>query len=388
MRSNGNETLEGIARRISVPEPAYERMLGRRDRRHRNQRITAGVAGMAVFVASIWIVTTGMSFDRSETPIEPGVVALDPFITIHAQLTNDQPVHNLFVVRADHAEYWRMFTLDRFDGESWTSTNPNGSEAGVPVSIPGRLGRFGTTPAPGGETLDQTFTIVGDVPGPNALPMGQTPVEISESSFDNVTWDRARGQAFVDGDLKPGMRYRIRSQIAVPSADDLDQLQFDAPADYGRWTQLPTNLDPRFTEIAQQWTVGETSDYRRVLAIQQHFHTGGFVYSTDVEAAGDADALLEFLTQTRAGFCQHYASAMAVLVRALGLPARIAVGYGPGTLQDNGTYLVKSSDAHAWVEVRFPTYGWLQFEPTPGHGALPDPGPGTYLNPVAPTGAS
>ena len=76
---------------------------------------------------------------------------------------------------------------------------------------------------------------------------------------------------------------------------------------------------------------------------------------------------------------------MAVLVRELGIPARIAVGYRAGTLQDDGTYLVQSTDAHAWVEVFFEGYGWLQFEPTPGHGTHPNarawhvPEPGHHL---------
>jgi Transglutaminase-like enzymes, putative cysteine proteases len=92
--------------------------------------------------------------------------------------------------------------------------------------------------------------------------------------------------------------------------------------------------------------------------------------------ADDPDALLTFLTQTKAGFCQQYATAMAVLVRELGLPARVAVGYQAGTLQDDGRYLVQSDDAHAWVEVFFEGYGWLQFEPTPGHGTHPNADPG------------
>ena len=85
---------------------------------------------------------------------------------------------------------------------------------------------------------------------------------------------------------------------------------------------------------------------------------------------------LAFLTQTKAGFCQQYATAMAVLVRELGIPARIAVGYQEGTLQDDGTYLVQTKDAHAWVEVFFEGYGWLPFEPTPGAARTRTPRPG------------
>jgi transglutaminase-like putative cysteine protease len=71
---------------------------------------------------------------------------------------------------------------------------------------------------------------------------------------------------------------------------------------------------------------------------------------------------------------------MAVMVRALGMPARIGVGYRAGTLQADGSYLVRSSDVHAWVEVLFPGYGWLQFEPEAGT-AHPNARPGTYLEP-------
>ncbi|MGH2540832.1 MAG: DUF4129 domain-containing transglutaminase family protein, partial [Actinomycetota bacterium] len=156
---------------------------------------------------------------------------------------------------------------------------------------------------------------------------------------------------------------------------------------YGDWTDLPGDevLEPQIGEIANDWTAGATSDYDKVLAIQRHFHSDGFHYSTDVDVDDSADALLAFLTQTKAGFCQQYATAMAVLVRELGIPARIAVGYQEGTLQDDGTYLVQTKDAHAWVEVFFEGYGWLQFEPTPGHGTHPNAQAGTYLNPVRQT---
>jgi transglutaminase-like putative cysteine protease len=140
------------------------------------------------------------------------------------------------------------------------------------------------------------------------------------------------------------------------------------------------DLDPRIGEMAERWTAGATSDYRRVLAIQQRFQNGRFVYSTDVEPADDGDALLEFLTQTRSGFCAHYSSAMAVMVRSLGLPARIAIGFRSGTRQADGSYLVRNTDAHVWVEVLFPGYGWLEFEPEAGT-THPNAQAGIYLEP-------
>src|SRR5262249_22675967 len=159
--------------------------------------------------------------------------------------------------------------------------------------------------------------------------------------------------------------YTVRSRIVLPTPEELDQVHFLAPRAYGRWTKLPADIDPRFRAMAERWTAGATSGYREVIAIQQHLHSGSFRYSTAVNTPVDAHGLLEFLTQTRVGFCEQYSSAMAVMVRALGLPARIGVGFRSGTQRGDGSYLVTTKDAHVWVEVLFPGYGWLQFEPEP-----------------------
>jgi transglutaminase-like putative cysteine protease len=308
---------------------------------------------------------------------------LDPFIGIHAQLTDDAPARDLFEVETSDPQFSRLFTLDVFDGEEWRSSDPEGS-AGQTVAAPTVLPQ-----APGFEFLRDTspaknftYRVLTDFDNDHALPMAQTPVEITAGDLGDVRWDPDRGQAFVDGGLEAGLEYGISSRVVVPTAAQLDHVQDRTAVQYGRWTDLPDDLDPRIEVIANDWTEGAVSDYRKVLAIQQHFHTDGFRYSTDVDVADDADAMVEFLTQTKAGFCQQYATTMAVLVRELGLPARIAVGYQAGTLQDDGSYLVQSKDAHAWVEVYFEGYGWLQFEPTPGHGTHPNAESGSYLNPV------
>src|SRR5262249_50223040 len=130
----------------------------------------------------------------------------------------------------------------------------------------------------------------------------------------------------------------------------------------------------------KRWTAGAASDYRKVLAIQERFQLDDFAYSTDVPAPHGPGDLLDFLTRSKVGFCQHYAPAMAVLVRSLGIPARLAAGFRTGTLQSDGSYLVHASDIHVWVEVRFAGSGWLPFEPE--HGAThPYAQTGTYLDP-------
>ena len=384
--SKYTKLFERAGARYEIPSMSIEGLLHRRDRKRRNQRIAAGVVGIAVFVAAIWIVATGGPFDRPQTQVVPGGAGTgsDPFISIRAQLTDDEPVPDLFEVETSDPQYWRLLTLDQFNGEQWTSSDPDGSQDGQTVTAPTVLpqppGQIFPADTPPAENF--TFRVLADdFDNTHALPMAPTPVAITAGDLGDVRWDPYRGQAFVDGGLEAGMEYTVRSRIVVPTPEELDQVEHLAPVRYGRWTDLPADLDPRIGEMAEQWTADATSDYDKVLAIQQHFHSNGFAYSTDVDVADDADALLTFLTQTKTGFCQQYATAMAVLVRELGIPARVAVGYQAGTLQDDGTYLVQSTDAHAWVEVFFEGYGWLSFEPTPGHGTLPNAQAGTYLNP-------
>jgi transglutaminase-like putative cysteine protease len=316
--------------------------------------------------------------------------SLDPFVSIHAQLAGDREVRNLFEVQAEHGEYWRLYTLDHFDGEAWTSTNPDGTAGGLPLSTPSELHVPDESPPPGAESLNQTVRVLNDVPGRGALPMAQTPWAITDSTFGDLTWDPARGQGFVDGGLEPGMGYTVQSQIAVPTAQEVAPLRFATAPNDGPWTQLPEDFDPRLTQIAEDWTVGATSDYEKVLDLLGHLKGPDteFLYDDTVAPLEGEDALYQFLHETKVGFCQQFAVAMATLARALGIPARIAVGYQDGTLQDDGSYLVTTKDAHAWVEIRFPTYGWLPFDPTPGRGAIPNASPGSYLNPGAARGVN
>jgi transglutaminase-like putative cysteine protease len=360
----------------------------------RTRRLGASVRGsrpVAIAVIAAAVLVPGLLPGFRSGPLVDFSTAgdegagLDPFISIHSQLTDDAPVKDLFEVVTDDPQYWRVSTLDVFDGEDWRSSDPEGSERGQTLSVPTPL------PSPPGFSFPpdtppaERFTfrvLTDDFDDTRAIPVALTPVEFNALDLGEVTWDAYAGQAFVDGGLDQGLEYGISSRVVVPTAEQLDQVQNLTALQYGRSTELPADLDPRIEEIANDWTADAVSDYDKVLAIQQHFHGHGFRYSTDVDVADDADALLSFLTQTKAGFCQQYATAMAVLVRELGIPARIAVGYQAGTLQDDGSYLVQSKNAHAWVEVKFEGYGWLQFEPTPGHGLHPNAERGSYLNPA------
>jgi hypothetical protein len=112
------------------------------------------------------------------------------------------------------------------------------------------------------------------------------------------------------------------------------------------------------------------SPYRVVLALESWLRSkGGFRYDERPPAVPGVPPLVAFVTRTKAGYCQHFAGAMTLMLRMLGIPSRVAVGFTSGSFRD-GAWIVTDHDAHAWVEVWFPRYGWIPFDPTPGRGGL------------------
>jgi len=143
----------------------------------------------------------------------------------------------------------------------------------------------------------------------------------------------------------------------------------EAPAVYPQETratylQLPP-LDSRVEQLAKQITANAATAYDKAAAIEIYLRTR-FGYTLDLTGKPEEDALAKFLFVTRSGHCEYFASAMTVMLRTLGVPARVVNGFLPGQYNDiGGDYIVRASDAHTWVEVFFPGYGWLTFDPTP-----------------------
>jgi transglutaminase-like putative cysteine protease len=161
---------------------------------------------------------------------------------------------------------------------------------------------------------------------------------------------------------------------------------------------IPPEVSPYVRQLTESIVAGRQTGYDRVVALQAFFTdpVSGFTYSEDstVPGTNSPDALENFLrpeNDGRRGFCEQYASAMAAMVRLIGLPARVAVGFTPGQQRGDGSYVVTTADAHAWPEVWFNGAGWVRFEPTP-RGAIVDvpsyavpfvPGPGDAQAPDA-----
>jgi len=170
---------------------------------------------------------------------------LDPFVSIHAQLTDDAPVRDLFEVQTSEPQYWRLLTLDEFDGQDWRSSDPDGT-AGQTVSVPTALPQAPGFNFPGDTPPAQNFTfrILTDFDNAHALPMAQTPVEITAGDLGDVRWDPTRGQAFMDGGLEAG------EQLVIAPSDR--QAPLDLPVEplqlgeqHGALNRVHPAVDPQ-----------------------------------------------------------------------------------------------------------------------------------------------
>nr|MBA2312400.1 transglutaminase domain-containing protein [Actinomycetota bacterium] len=163
--------------------------------------------------------------------------------------------------------------------------------------------------------------------------------------------------------------YTVESLAPDPSYGELNAsvpgIPGQAPA------RVAQSLTAPVEALRDRWIAGATTDFENLVAIQSQLRK--FDYDIDVEDQSSADYLETFLTDTRAGYCQQFATAFALLSRSLGYPTRVSVGFLPGERDANGDFQVTGEDAHAWPEVYFGTYGWVPFEPTPRPGLAQPP---------------
>jgi transglutaminase-like putative cysteine protease len=135
-----------------------------------------------------------------------------------------------------------------------------------------------------------------------------------------------------------------------------------------RYLDLPATVPQRVRDIAEEivTNAGATTPFDRAKALETYLRDN-FTYNTAIPLPpAGSDRVDWFLFQNKEGYCEYYASAMIVMLRSLGIPSRMASGYAPGELDPaTGVFTVRESAAHTWPEVYFPTYGWIEFEPTP-----------------------
>ncbi|MBD0292330.1 MAG: transglutaminase domain-containing protein [Jiangellaceae bacterium] len=284
----------------------------------------------------------------------------NPIVELQGSLTLPENVPILrYRTDASRPEYIRRVTLDNFDGEEWRTSPRNVPESqrvdeGLP-SPPGLV------PADSGRTVEYTIEV-----GRNyrskwlPLPYPAQAIDIDgdwrydQDSLDVVSPERGAGESEYTVGARELDIDATQLIAAGPPPEELDVL-----------LELPESLPPEVIALTEQVTADAPSPFEKAAALQEFFRSAGeFVYDLSTSPGTSSSALVDFL-RNRRGYCEQFAASMAVLARAVGIPARVAVGFTPGNRQDDGRWLVGAHDAHAWPELYFHGTGWVRFEPTP-----------------------
>jgi len=284
-------------------------------------------------------------------------ITISPIVDIRPSLRQN-PARRLFTVQADRPAFWRLVVLDRFDGRLWTATDAYAEEG---EQIEGSAD-LASSPLEGDE-LTQTFE-VQDL-ATSWLPAAFEPERVTTGPDEVLQYDPTTDILVRLEGVTEGFAYRVVSDLPTPTVEELNQADNTVGSEMQKYLQLPGDLPPAIRVQAQEIVAraGAVTPYDQVLAIQEHLR--GFTYDDAIPPGHGNRDILEFLVDTQRGYCEQFAGTMAVLVRALGIPARVAVGFQPGTELTPGRFQVHTKDAHAWPEVFFGDFGWIPFEPTP-----------------------
>ena len=316
--------------------------------RERLEPLFAPLRGGAVVVGELYgpQLPLGQGSERSETVV----------LTVRAP--SDYPIGVRF--------YWRARVYDTYADGLWQATFTADQPVTLEKETLAFLEREGHLPEWDGRwtavftyTTEFPISVLYLAPQPVWVDV---PVQADLAESPDGVLDLAALKAAPA--LPAGATYHARSALGAATVAQLRA----AGTDYPQWVtdrylQLPATLTPRTRELALQIAAGKDTPYDIAVAVTEYLRAHIRYTQTVPPIPRGREPLDWFLFDLRRGFCNYYASAEVILLRSLGIPARLAVGFAPGKWE-RGRYLVRDKDAHAWPEVYFPGYGWVEFEPT------------------------
>lgn len=298
-----------------------------------------------------------------------GAVKQDPQVVMRVELP-DQPA-----VEKDRL-YLRGVAYDRYNGRSWNNSAIHRRALSI-----GDDGTFFVVPnerrmaTPPKDPLRQDILLEAlDTSVLFAAPFA----ERLSGEFLAVQAD-AMGALHLAFPVSSRVRYSVTSEARTVSRDEQAASSLDYPESIRlRYLQLPEQSG-KVVDLARDVAKQVTAPYAQVIAIQRHL-LENYRYSLDADTASLRHPLDEFLFSRKTGYCEHYATAMVVMLRAVGIPARLVTGFLATEWNEYGGYFtVRQRDAHAWVEVYFPRSGWVTVDPTPVVGSILPPSRWTAL---------
>ena len=329
-------------------------------------RVSVGISGTVIaaiaIVASLLLAdaTTAIgTAGRLPRGGHGGDVGLNPWALLHGDLTNSTPEDTLLVSGLHHAAYLRTFALEKWTPDQGFTLGPVvADDTDVDGALPG-------APAAADST---TVTITPQKYRDTYLPLYPNSTRLTGLA-PGWDYDRSLQTLFRNNPVTP-QQYTVTANMSTVSAAELETEDVQSGGPLTETGTLPVSV----VEQAKAITAQAQTPFDAAQDMLQYFTdpANGFTYSLRVPTGNSGSALLDFLTNKK-GYCEQYAAAMAIMLRSLGIPTRVAVGFTQGKRLPNGSYQIESTDAHAWVEVKFDKSGWVAFDPTPvvgGQGGL------------------
>jgi transglutaminase-like putative cysteine protease len=296
-----------------------------------------------------------------------GATSIDPILTLQQNL-KARSLATVLTYTTTQAvpPPLRMVTVDQFNGTTWRTSDRPDPSLGLSSSLPTAAGLSSVISA----TTQRMQVKVGTL-SEGYLPVPYPATKVSVKG----NWVYAQNSLDIvgRGSSTRGLSYTVTYLDVEPTVSQLRTAPPPSQQILDDYTQLPDVLPSSIARTARQVTAKATTDYDKAAALQEWFRTGGgFTYDTHVVTKSNVDPVSSFLASKR-GYCVQFSSAMAVMARSLGIPARIGIGFLPGNRQSDGSRSVSLNDAHAWPELYFAGTGWVRFEPTPSvrSGAAP-----------------
>jgi transglutaminase-like putative cysteine protease len=299
------------------------------------------------------------------TGISTGV---NPAINLGDDLRRGTAVNVLsYRTDATNGEYLKLVDLVDFSGRQWSPASVKLNAADNVSKLPAAPGIAATTR----RDTQTTKVSVSLLRSPYLpIPVPATKVTGIDDRWKYVDASGVTIRSTTEG--SQGLDYSVTSRPVNPTRRQIVASLGQTPADLSAYTSVK-GVPASISSLAKKVTAGAANPFDAAVDLQDYFRDGDFTYSEDTPVAGGYDGTgldaIEVFLQRKSGYCVHFASAMAVMARTLGIPSRIAVGFLPGT-QDtsNDTWTVTSNDLHTWPELYFQGLGWVPFEPTVGQG--------------------
>ncbi|HZU08168.1 MAG TPA: DUF3488 and transglutaminase-like domain-containing protein [Chloroflexota bacterium] len=267
----------------------------------------------------------------------------------------EQPV---LAIKAREPRYWRAATYDRYTGQVFISTEPNTIRLEAEQARPAPTEKYEAR-----VEFEQHVQLLASQT--SMIFAADTPERVSlPTLYDYRQTPDDFAALRLPVPLRRGQQYTVISSVSVATVSELRAAGTDYPPWIARYLQLPRQLPARVRQEAQRVTAGADNPFDKAAALESYLRQ--FRYSTRVkQPPPDRDWVDYMLFESKEGYCDYYAAAMAVMLRAVGIPARVASGFAPGERDaSQDLIIVKESHAHSWTEVYFPGYGWITFEPS------------------------